>query len=93
MDYCTFQIANKKGADQSVQMRRLVCAFIVHMQQSQVLSCQGPYRRGLWIWGFLCEAYVIIDLIKSVAKNLPFFTCFVLSISILIAGSQSADGQ
>ena len=27
--YYTFQIENNKGADQSAQMRRLVCTFIV----------------------------------------------------------------
>ena len=29
-------MAIKKGADQTVQMHMLVCAFVVHMQQSQV---------------------------------------------------------
>ena len=32
--YLTFQIANK-GADQTAQMRRLVCAFAVCKQQSK----------------------------------------------------------
>ena len=36
--YFTFQIVNNKGADQTVMMRRLVCAFVVRKQQSQVFS-------------------------------------------------------
>ena len=32
LNYHTFQKANNKGADQTVQMRRLFCAFVVHMQ-------------------------------------------------------------
>ena len=33
--YFTFQIANNKGAKQTAWMRRLVCIFVVRMQQSQ----------------------------------------------------------
>ena len=35
-DYHTFQIANNKVADQTVQMGRLVCTFVVHIQQNQI---------------------------------------------------------
>ena len=41
--YHTFQIANNKGADQTVRMRRLVCAFVVCHQKSQGFSRQGLY--------------------------------------------------
>ena len=41
--YFTFQIANNKGADQTAQMRRLVCAFVVRKQQSHGFWCRGPY--------------------------------------------------
>ena len=41
--YDTFQKANNKGADQSVQMRRLVCAFVVHKPRRQVFSYGGTY--------------------------------------------------
>ena len=34
----TLQEVNNKGTDQTTQMRRLVCAFAVHMHQSQVFS-------------------------------------------------------
>ena len=35
--------ANNKGADQTVQMRRLICAFIVHIWHNQVFSwCGSP---------------------------------------------------
>ena len=33
--------ANSNGPDQTEQMGRLVCAFVVRMQQSQVFSHQG----------------------------------------------------
>ena len=32
--YYSFQIEDNKGADQTVQMRRLVCTLVVHMQQN-----------------------------------------------------------
>ena len=41
--YFNFQIANNKGADHTVQMRRPICAFVVPKQQFQVFSCRGPY--------------------------------------------------
>ena len=40
--YYTFQIANNKGSDQTAKMSRLVYAIVVHMQESQVFSSQGP---------------------------------------------------
>ena len=39
----SFQNANNKCADQTDQMRRLVCAFVVRMQQSQVFSRRFPH--------------------------------------------------
>ena len=36
--------SHKGGADKTAQMRRLVCAFGVRMQQSQVLSSYGPFN-------------------------------------------------
>ena len=36
--YYTFQKINNKGADQTAQICRLVCAFVIHIQQSQVFS-------------------------------------------------------
>ena len=41
----TFHEANDKGADQTVQMYRLICAFVVHLQQSQVFSYQCPVNK------------------------------------------------
>ena len=41
--YYTYQRANNKGADQSVQMGRLGGGFLVRMQQNQVFSQRGPY--------------------------------------------------
>ena len=41
--YFTFQIGNNKGADQTAQMCRLVCALVVRKQQSQGFSHRGPY--------------------------------------------------
>ena len=39
--FYTVPFANNKGADQPALMRRLVCAFFVGMQQSQVFSSRG----------------------------------------------------
>ena len=36
--YYTIQAANNKGADQTVQMHRLICAFVVRIGQKQVFS-------------------------------------------------------
>ena len=41
--YYTFQAANNKGADQTAQMRRLICAFLVRIGQKQVFSWWGSY--------------------------------------------------
>ena len=41
--YLTFQIANNDGADQTVHMRRLVCAFVIRKQQSQGFLRGGTY--------------------------------------------------
>ena len=41
----TFQISNNKVAEQNdknARMRKLICAFVIRMQQSQVFSHQGP---------------------------------------------------
>ena len=32
----------EKSADQTAQMRRLVCTFVVHMQPRQAFVCPGP---------------------------------------------------
>ena len=67
--YHTFQEVNKKGADQTVHLRRLVCAFVVCMQQSQVLLCHGPYdctsyTRGSG-WGIMISEYWPFFIINS----------------------------
>ena len=41
-----FQKVNNKGADQTARMRRLVCVFVVRIQQSQVISRRGPQSLG-----------------------------------------------
>ena len=38
-------VVNSKGADQTAWMLRLVCAFVVHIQQSQVIPHRGPYYK------------------------------------------------
>ena len=35
---------NNKGADQTVWMHRLVCAFVVRKHRRQVFSHRGPYE-------------------------------------------------
>ena len=42
LSYLAFQIVNNKGTDQTVQMRRRVCAFVVRKQQSQSFLRQNP---------------------------------------------------
>ena len=39
--YYTIEVANNKGADQTAQMRRLICAFVVPTGQKQVFSWRG----------------------------------------------------
>ena len=39
--YNSFQGTNNRGADQNVWMYRLVCVFVVCMQQHQVFSQRG----------------------------------------------------
>ena len=43
LNYYTFQIVNNKCADQTGRIRRLICSFVVCMQQSQVFLHRGPY--------------------------------------------------
>ena len=37
-------VSNKDADETAPWMRRLVCAFVVRMQLSQVFSRQGPYE-------------------------------------------------
>ena len=39
-----FTIENDKGADQNARMRRLVCVFVVRINQIQVFVLRGPYK-------------------------------------------------
>ena len=39
----TFQRDYNKGTDQTAWMHRLVCAFVICMQQNQVFMGQGPF--------------------------------------------------
>ena len=39
--YYTIQVANNKGADQTAEMRRLICAFVVRICHKQVFSWCG----------------------------------------------------
>ena len=55
--YCTFQIANNKGADQTGRMRRLVCVCVVctpppppPLPQRQVFSRRDPFIIKHYIW-------------------------------------------
>ena len=52
--------ANNKDADQSAQMHRLVCIFIVGEPPKQVFSCLGPY--------FSCFRCLLLTFFQ----NLPF---------------------
>ena len=39
--YYAIQAVNNKGADQTVRMRRLISAFVVHIWNKQVFSWHG----------------------------------------------------
>ena len=39
---------NNKGVDQTVRMRRLICAFVVCMWHKQVFSWRGSYHSRDW---------------------------------------------
>ena len=52
-DYFDFPKDNNKGADQSVQMRRLVCGFVVSMQQSQLSHVKVQFILFIAIIGIL----------------------------------------
>ena len=40
----TVHAVNNKGADQTARMRRLICAFVVHIRHKQVFSWWGSYE-------------------------------------------------
>ena len=67
--YFTFQKANNKGADQTAQMRRLVCAFVVRKQQSQSFWHQGPYDVEAQAYGplpgYVPVLYVLMKLYNT----------------------------
>ena len=59
---------NNKGADQNALMCRLICIFVVCIQESQVFSLQGSYMQAIkahtsygpcrdktGIWGFAAD--------------------------------------
>ena len=46
-------IKNNKGADQTVQMHRLVYAFVIRMQQTQIFLQRGTYHHG----GLIMSSY------------------------------------
>ena len=50
-----FQKVNNKCADQTVRMRRLVCAFVVRILQSQALS-----RRSLRVEAHFCVKIFLV---------------------------------
>ena len=43
------QRGKDKGADQTVRMHSLVCAFVVRMQQNQNVSRRLPYLSGTFV--------------------------------------------
>ena len=55
----------KKGADQSAQMPRLICVFVVGKPQIQVFSRRGPYKYNSF-------GENLKQLVKG-ADNLDFF--------------------
>ena len=45
--YYTIQAVNNKGADQTAQMHRLICAFVVRIWHEQVFSWRGSFVYSL----------------------------------------------
>ena len=66
-----FQRLNNKGGDQTVQMRRVVCTFVVRMQQSQFFSqCSHRLEKYLSLESFLEKSLKIKSALKSTGKSL-----------------------
>ena len=58
--YYTNKTANKKGADQTAQMRRLICAFVLRIWHKQVLWwCGSTRRREITIFLLWCKCQLI----------------------------------
>ena len=57
--YFTFKITNNQYAhhDQTVQMRKFVCAFVILMQQNQDFAQWGPIQMRCVLAFFLLSEY------------------------------------
>ena len=66
-DCYTFHILNNKGADQTVRMHRLVCAFVVRRQLIQVFSRQGPLKTHIIL--VVCLALFYLSAITCMAVD------------------------
>ena len=73
---------NNKGADQTVWMLRLVCAFVVHIQQNQVFSRWGSYHPCMWCDNLfdnlfeLCTKLLQFYLLQSFARWSAWIVCY-----------------
>ena len=90
----TLMHVNNKGTDQAEQMHRLVCAFIIHMQQSQFKVQWISYlillpheavsspcnRKPFYIHTFIKLPFVIKIFVFLIFK-LPFYTGFTVLFS------------
>ena len=85
---CAFQRRNNKEADQTALMCRVVCAFVVHMQQSQVFF--HAVKSG-FTGSVVVDFLFIVTPIVGVC-NCSMFCCTLLyvysSIAIILMGKR-----
>ena len=48
---------NNKGADQTARMRRLICAFVVHIWHKQILSWRRSFTTSLCLEGYTTKVF------------------------------------
>ena len=64
----TFKKANNNGVDRSVPMFRLLCIFVVSMQQ-RVISYQGPYYYPFVMKKPLTDILPVLEITHNAASN------------------------
>ena len=82
----TLQKVNNKGAYQTAQMRRLVCAFAVHMHRSQVFSRQAFVT--VLCLSSLCVHRMLVNIDPRVPQRAIIIIPFITHQQIQVKSSQ-----
>ena len=72
--YCTIQVANNKGADQTALMRRLICAFVVRIWQNRVshdVAQLSSFKRSI--------SYPVLPLSSTASRGLSKLSTATIS--------------